>query len=146
MSPSLQLPPRFARVVVVVWIVANAGMVIRGLVPAPRPWSASLPWSMFLTPSAVEARTVAEGLDSSGRWLEIPLDRYFHFTRGWTDRRELFIALGLWHRRTRVAAAVALVGLHAGMALTMRVSWLFHGLMLAHLGLFLGGPWRRSRV
>ncbi len=87
MSPSLQLPPRFARVVVVVWIVANAGMVIRGLVPAPRPWPASLPWSMFLTPSAVEARTVAEGLDSSGRWLEIPLDRYFHFTRGWTDRR-----------------------------------------------------------
>lgn len=42
MSTSLQLPPRVARVVVVVWIVANAGMLIRGLVPAPRPWSASL--------------------------------------------------------------------------------------------------------
>ena len=49
---------------------------------------------------------------------------------------ELFIALGLWHRRTRMAAALALVGLHVGMMLTMRVSWLFHGLMLAHLGLF----------
>jgi hypothetical protein len=86
-STTLQSPPRIARVLVAVWVVVNVGMLIRGLVPAPRPWSASLPWSMFLTPSAIETTTVAEGLDSSGRWVEIPLHRYFGFTRGWTGRR-----------------------------------------------------------
>lgn len=86
------------------------------------------------------------GRHLASNWLPAPAGAW-PLVLGWSVIGiELFIALGLWHRRTRVAAAVALVGLHAGMALTMRVSWLFHGLMLAHLGLFLGGPWRRSRV
>lgn len=49
---------------------------------------------------------------------------------------ELFIALGLWHRRTRLAAAASLVALHLGIALTMKVSLLFHSLMALQLALF----------
>lgn len=49
---------------------------------------------------------------------------------------ELFIAFGLWHRRTRLAAAAGLVLLHLGIALTMKVSLLFHALMLLQLALF----------
>ncbi|MBA3548253.1 MAG: HTTM domain-containing protein [Nannocystis sp.] len=69
-------------------------------------------------------------------WLP-PAEGAWPLALGWSViALELFIAFGLWHRRTRAAAVIALVGLHVGMALTMRVSWLFHGLMLAHLGLF----------
>lgn len=52
---------------------------------------------------------------------------------------ELFIAVGLWWSRTRSAAIVTLVGLHLGIALTLRVSWLFHALMLLHVVLFVRG-------
>jgi hypothetical protein len=48
---------------------------------------------------------------------------------------ELAIGVGLWPRRTRRAAVVASILLHAGMAASLRVSLLFHALMLAHLAL-----------
>ncbi|MFT4621500.1 MAG: hypothetical protein ACI8PZ_000152 [Myxococcota bacterium] len=51
---------------------------------------------------------------------------------------ELFIALGLWWPRTRVAAAITLVGLHLGIGLSLRISPLFHLLMAAHLALWFG--------
>lgn len=49
---------------------------------------------------------------------------------------EIFIALGLWWPLTRRAAIVALVLLHVGIAATLRISWLFHALMLLHVVLF----------
>lgn len=51
---------------------------------------------------------------------------------------ELGIGLGLWFARTRRLAAAALVLLHLGIAASMRVSLLFHALMLLHLVLFVG--------
>ncbi|MFY0531453.1 hypothetical protein [Nannocystis pusilla] len=51
---------------------------------------------------------------------------------------ELAIGFGLWFSRTRKVAALALVLLHAGIAASMRVSLLFHALMLLHLLLFFG--------
>lgn len=49
---------------------------------------------------------------------------------------EIFIALGLWWPVTRRAALVVLVLLHVGIAVTLRISWLFHALMLLHIVLF----------
>lgn len=49
---------------------------------------------------------------------------------------ELFIAFGLWHRKTRRLAMLACVGLHGMIGLTMRVSVLFPLLMWIHLPLF----------
>jgi hypothetical protein len=57
---------------------------------------------------------------------------------------ELVVGFGLWFRRTRGLAMLACVGLHLGMALTLRVSLLFHALMLLHLLLFV--PADRWRV
>lgn len=62
---------------------------------------------------------------------------------------EVFIAVGLWGRRTRTAAALALALLHLGIALTMKVSLLFHALMLLQLVLFVpppGGDLRTCRA
>jgi hypothetical protein len=81
------LPSWRVRALVAIWVLVHIGMLVRGLAPAPRPWAAPLPWSMFRVPPAAEATIVAESLDPSGQWLEIPLRSYFHFTRGWTDRR-----------------------------------------------------------
>jgi len=53
---------------------------------------------------------------------------------------ELFVGFGLWVGRTRKLAMLACVGLHLGMALTLRVSLLFHALMLLHLVLFVSWP------
>jgi len=52
---------------------------------------------------------------------------------------ELFIGLGLLFRRTRPWALGALILLHLGLALSLRISPLFHLLILAHLPLFLLG-------
>ncbi|MBA3548254.1 MAG: hypothetical protein H0T76_17365 [Nannocystis sp.] len=82
-----QLPSPWVRALVVIWVLVHVGILVRGLVPAPAPWSAGLPWAMFRVPPAAEVTIAAEGLDASGHWLEIPLRSYFHFTRGWTDRR-----------------------------------------------------------
>jgi hypothetical protein len=53
---------------------------------------------------------------------------------------ELFVGIGLWFRPTRKLAILACIGLHLGMALTLRVSLLFHALMWLHLVLFVSGP------
>jgi hypothetical protein len=57
-------------------------------------------------------------------------------SRGGTIVGEIFIALGLWWPVTRRAALVVLVLLHVGIAVTLRISWLFHALMLLHIVLF----------
>jgi hypothetical protein len=67
---------------------------------------------------------------------------------------EGFIALGMWHRRTRFWAMLVCLGMHLGMLLSLRVSPLFHLLMLGHLPLFVpaatwsrcGGPARRRAL
>ena len=82
-----QLPSPWVRALVVIWVLVHVGILVRALVPAPAPWSARLPWAMFRVPPAAEVTIAAEGLDASGHWIEIPLRSYFHFTRGWTDRR-----------------------------------------------------------
>ena len=58
---------------------------------------------------------------------------------------ELFIALGLWSRRSRRWAILTVVGLHLAIALSLRISLLFHALMLLHLVLFAGPPRSRKR-
>jgi hypothetical protein len=56
---------------------------------------------------------------------------------GWaTLASECFVGLGLWHRRTLPWAVLACIGMHTLMALSMRVSVLFHLLMVGHLPLF----------
>ena len=65
---------------------------------------------------------------------------------GWsTIALELLVGVGLWPARTRVAAACGLVLLHVGIAATMRISLLFHALMILHLVLFVGPPWTWRR-
>jgi hypothetical protein len=59
---------------------------------------------------------------------------------------EAFVAVGIWFGRTRMAAMVVCVALHLGMALPLRISPLFHTLMLLHLVLFLPETtWNRRR-
>lgn len=70
---------------------------------------------------------------------------------GWaTLVNESFIGLGLWHGRTRRWAMLACIGMHLLMALSMRVSVLFHLLMVGHLPLFFADAtweriWHRGR-
>jgi hypothetical protein len=57
---------------------------------------------------------------------------------GWaTLASECFIGLGLWIRASRPWAVLVCVVMHGTMALSLRVSILFHLLMLVHLPLFL---------
>ncbi|MET0592477.1 MAG: HTTM domain-containing protein [Polyangiaceae bacterium] len=68
-------------------------------------------------------------------WFPISLD--VARVLGWaTLASECFVGLGLWHPRTKRLAMFVCVGMHTMMALTMRVSILFHLLMVAHLPLF----------
>ncbi|HEY6561714.1 MAG TPA: HTTM domain-containing protein [Polyangiaceae bacterium] len=64
---------------------------------------------------------------------------------GWgTLANETFVGLGLWHGRTRRWAMLACFGMHLVMALSMRVSVLFHLLMVGHLPLFFADDtWQR---
>jgi hypothetical protein len=64
---------------------------------------------------------------------------------GWaTLLSEGFIGFGLWWRGTRPWAVLLCVGMHVMMALSLRVSILFHLLMLGHLPLFLSASaWER---
>ena len=64
---------------------------------------------------------------------------------GWmTLVSECFVGIGLWNRRTRPWAMLLCVAMHAMMALSMRVSVLFHLLMIGHLPLFFSaGTWER---
>ena len=67
---------------------------------------------------------------------------------GWmTLASECFVGLGLWHRRTRVWAMLLCVAMHTMMAFSMRVSILFHLLMVGHLPLFFSaGTWQRLQT
>jgi Vitamin K-dependent gamma-carboxylase len=64
---------------------------------------------------------------------------------GWaTLLGECFIGLGLWLRFTRPWAVLVCIAMHVTMALSLRVSILFHVLMLGHLPLFLSPlAWER---
>jgi hypothetical protein len=64
---------------------------------------------------------------------------------GWlTLASESFVALGLWSRRTRPWAMLLCAAMHTVMALSMRVSLLFHLLMIGHLPLFFSADtWQR---
>lgn len=69
-------------------------------------------------------------------WLEVTPTAAM--VMGWlTLLAELFIALGLWHDRTRRAAMLTCFLLHLGMATMLRVSFLFPLLMWGQLLLFL---------
>ena len=58
---------------------------------------------------------------------------------------ELFVGIGIWFSRTRTAAMVVCILLHLAMALSLRISPLFHTLMLLHLALFLTDrEWARA--
>jgi hypothetical protein len=76
-------------------------------------------------------------------WL--PLSLEMAKVLGWcTLASEAFVAVGLWHRRTRTAAMLVCLGMHATMAVTLRVSILFHLLMIGHLPLFFSeSTWER---
>jgi hypothetical protein len=64
---------------------------------------------------------------------------------GWiTLASECFIGLALWHRRTVHWAMLVSAGMHLTMGLSMRVSVLFHLLMVGHLPLFFStATWER---
>ncbi|MEZ4382367.1 MAG: HTTM domain-containing protein [Nannocystaceae bacterium] len=67
----------------------------------------------------------------------VPLDEASARVIAWlTIVVELGVAIGLWRPRTRRWAMAAVVALHLGIALSLRISLLFHALMLAHLVLF----------
>ncbi len=80
-------PSRFARAAVALWIAAQAVMLIRAALPLERPWGGRVPWRMFTGLPVIEARIVAEGTTAAGEVVEIPLDRWFRFTRGATGQR-----------------------------------------------------------
>jgi hypothetical protein len=74
-----------------------------------------------------------------------PISREVAKMFGWcTLAAETFIGLGLWHRRSARLAMFTCVAMHTMMALTLRVSILFHLLMIGHLPLFFGTEtWER---
>jgi hypothetical protein len=77
---------RLATVVIGVWISAQLLALARGLLPVPRPWSASLPWNMFGAPARVHVELRADGLTAAGERVSVPLADYFRYTRGATDQ------------------------------------------------------------
>lgn len=56
---------------------------------------------------------------------------------------EWFIGFGLWFGKTKKWAMLFCILMHTGMALTLRVSVLFHILMVGHLLLFLSEPTKK---
>jgi hypothetical protein len=77
-----------------------------------------------------------------------PISRDTARALGWaTLATEVFVGIGLWHRRTAILAMMVGAGMHTMMALTMRVSILFHLLMVGHLPLFFAPTtWARMRA
>ncbi|MCB9569767.1 MAG: hypothetical protein H6710_21535 [Myxococcales bacterium] len=80
-------PTLLACLVIALWSLAQLSALVRGLLPEGAPGARTLPWNMFSTPRAVQIDVRAEGRRADGAWVEIPLDRYFHFTRGATGQR-----------------------------------------------------------
>ncbi|MCY1062455.1 HTTM domain-containing protein [Nannocystis sp. SCPEA4] len=83
-------------------------------------------------------RSSHQGQHLLSAWLPLTLGPLARALAWSTIALELAIGFGLWFARTRKPAAVALVLLHLGIAGSMRVSLLFHALMLLHLLLFVG--------
>jgi hypothetical protein len=75
-------------------------------------------------------------------WIDFPLwlaQIGAHATVG----VEVYIATAIWFKRTRISAMLAVVLLHLSMTLTLRVSPLFHLIMMLHLCLFVrADAWR----
>lgn len=127
-----------------------AGRVIR----APR-WGTQLARLQF---SLVYAFTVGAKLIGGEGWTDgrtlylalkghdygqfllsalFPVSKEMAMVMGWmTLLAELFVAIGLWHDKTRRAAMWTCFLLHLGMASMLRVSVLFPLLMWSHLLLF----------
>jgi len=60
---------------------------------------------------------------------------------------EWFIGFGIWHRATRRPAIACCILFHVGMSCALRVSILFHVLMVGHLVLFLSDSnWLKRQV
>lgn len=75
----------------------------------------------------------------------IPVNQQATMVMGWMVLMgELVVGVGLWFERTRKLAIVTCLLLHVGMALMLRVSFLFPLLMWAHLVLFMG--WRSAKT
>lgn len=149
-------PHAYAELALVQW-----GLV--ALAPVGRPGELAPRWTtrlMMLQLSAVYVFAGLSKLVEGTGWLDgeairlifgsprfgqhllsatLPLDGALPVLLGWsTIALELCIGVGLWHARTRILAAAALVGLHLGIAATMRISLLFLALMVLHLLLFVG--------
>lgn len=123
MSVLSEEPSRLGRVVVALWLGVHALALLRGLSPLPAPWSGPLPWRMFTAPRAVETEILAEGRDAAGRPVEIPLRRWFRFTRGATDEplyEESRILREPGHQAERAAFARWLAARMADDGVTLR--------------------------
>lgn len=89
-------------------------------------------------------RSTHQGEHLLSAWLPLSREPLAQAIAWSTIGFELLIAVGLWFARTRPAAVGALVLLHVGIAGSMRVSLLFHALMLLHLLLFVGPRGRQG--
>jgi len=77
-------------------------------------------------------------------WVDLPL-WLCRIASCSTLAAELFVGIAIWFPRTRKAALVVCILLHLGMALSLRITPLFHTLMLLHLVLFVTDrEWARA--
>lgn len=77
---------RWANVVIAGWIGAQGLAILRAVLPLPERWAGELPWEMFRAPTGVDHRLRAE-VRVEGAWVEVPLERWFGYTRGSTSER-----------------------------------------------------------
>jgi len=79
--------PRWALVVLSIWVALHLVWLLRALYPGPSSVSRRLPWNMFSTPRATTTEIRAEGRTAAGQSVEIPLHDYYRFARGATSQR-----------------------------------------------------------
>lgn len=127
LAPAGPQAPRWAWRLATLQLATMYGFAgLAKLVEGPGWWNGEA-LARVLSSPRVGQHLLSHWLPATGTWPMLA---------GWSVMAiEVFIALGIWHRRTRTAAAAALVLLHVGMALTLRVTLLFHALMLIHLAL-----------
>lgn len=116
-------PSRLARAAVALWIAAQGVMLVRAALPLPRPWGGRVPWRMFTSMGPYEPTIAAAGTTTAGAELEIPLDRWFQFTRGATGQRACDLSLVLLtpgHTGERAAFARWLAAQMAGDGVQLR--------------------------
>lgn len=91
------------------WIAAQVVIVLRVILPLPRPWGGGrVPWRMFTGLPGEAVTIVAEGVTPDGARVAIPIDRWFRFTRGATEQRAYALSTFLLtpgHRAERAAFA-----------------------------------------